>query len=66
LTASSPAIGGANQATEDAFTVFQTRYGLDIRRDIRGNARPNGTWDIGAIEYSTGILPLAPASFLVN
>jgi Right handed beta helix region len=66
LTPTSPAIGSANQVTEDAFTVFQARYGLDIKRDLRGTARPTGTWDMGAIEYSAGIVPLAPASFLVN
>ena len=34
-----------------AYTYYQTTYGLDIRRDPAGTARPQGAaWDIGAYE----------------
>lgn len=37
------------------YTTFQTLYGLDIRKDITGIARPAGpAWDIGAYEYTDG------------
>lgn len=66
LAAGSPAIGKANQIEESVFATFQARYGLDIRRDMRGNRRPNGTWDMGALEAVTGPTPLSPAAFLVQ
>ena len=55
LQAASPAIGAANPTEEAAFATFQTRYGIDIRKDILGTVRPQQTtWDIGAYEYSPG------------
>jgi hypothetical protein len=34
-----------------AYAAFQTRYGLNIRRDITGRVRPLGAkWEIGAFE----------------
>lgn len=49
-SSSSPAYNHA--AVEAAFTTFQTRYGIDIRKDIGGTIRPQSSaWDIGAYEY---------------
>jgi hypothetical protein len=37
----------------DSYAGFQALYGLDIRRDARGLARPQeGAWDIGAYEFT--------------
>jgi hypothetical protein len=68
LKANSPAIGRANATEEAAFAAFQTRYGIDIRKDIRGVTRPQQVrWDLGAFEspYS-GVYPSAPTSLQVN
>ena len=68
LTASSPAVGRGSTIEEPAFAAFQTRYGIDIRKDIRGVTRPQqGRWDLGAFEspYS-GVYPSAPTSLQVN
>ena len=52
LNASSLAVGNGNPADEAAFAAFQSRYGIDIRKDILGTTRPQATkWDIGAYEY---------------
>lgn len=49
LQASSAAIDAA--AEEAVYATFQNLYGLDIRRDASGKARPSGGgWDIGAYE----------------
>lgn len=49
LEAGSPAIGLAPE--HPAFQLFQDRYGLDIRFDYNGNARPtSGNWDAGAFQ----------------
>ena len=38
----------------DIYQTFEDLYGLDIRQDIRGVARPqNGRWDIGAFEFES-------------
>jgi hypothetical protein len=58
LQANSPAIDAAFPAEEGAFATFQERYGISIRRDSAGTARPQGTrWDIGANEYPSGGSP---------
>ena len=49
----SPAAGSAaiDATVEDeVYGLFTTLYGLDIRTDRAGTARPQGAWDIGAIE----------------
>lgn len=39
------------------YSIFQTLYGLSIKKDIAGNARPLGSaWDIGAYEYTDGAI----------
>lgn len=54
LQPTSPAIGKAIPTEEPAFSAFQTRYGIDIRKDMLGVVRPQGgTWDIGAFEGSS-------------
>jgi len=63
LQAGSPALDAASPIEEAAFAVFQARYGLDIRRDLAGTARPQrGKWDAGAYEARapTGTRPAAP------
>lgn len=55
LKSDSLAVGNANPTEEAAFAAFQTRYGIDIRKDILGTVRPQSTtWDIGAYEYMAG------------
>ncbi len=68
LQASSPAIGRANPTEEAAFAAFQARYGVDIRKDMRGVGRPQqGRWDLGALESPyTGVFPAAPTGLQVN
>jgi hypothetical protein len=54
LKTSSLAVGNANPTEDAVFAAFQSRYGIDIRKDIFGTTRPQTTkWDIGAYEYST-------------
>jgi hypothetical protein len=68
LTSSSPAVGRGSTVEEPAFAAFQARYGVDIRKDLKGNVRPQqGKWDLGAIEspYS-GIRPAPPTGLQVN
>jgi len=68
LQANSPAVGRASAVEEPAFATFQTRYGIDIRKDLKGTTRPQqGKWDIGAIESPyTGVYPAAPTSLKVQ
>ncbi len=50
LQKDSPAIDKG--VTNDVYTTFYSAYGLDIKKDIDGNARPSvSAWDIGAYEY---------------
>jgi hypothetical protein len=68
LQAASPALNAANPTEEAVFALFQSRYGLDIRKDVAGTARPQSTrWDIGAYEGSGGgaVGPLAPTNVRV-
>jgi hypothetical protein len=68
LKAESPAVGRASAVEEPAFAAFQARYGIDIRKDMKGTVRPQqGQWDLGALEspYS-GIRPAAPSGLQVN
>jgi len=52
LQSGSPAIdSGLNSGIYD---YFYSLYGIDIRKDFNGNARPSGNgWDIGAYEYGS-------------
>ncbi len=64
LQAASPAINAANPTEEAAYALFQSRYGLDIRRDIAGAVRPQSSrWDIGGYE---GVgTPAAPTNIRI-
>ncbi len=53
LKTGSPAIDGG--AVEAAYATFQQLYGIDIRKDKAGRARPQGAaWDMGAYEFASG------------
>jgi hypothetical protein len=57
LNSSSPAINAGDAAAfEQVASIYQSTFGIDIRKDISGNARIAGSAiDIGAFEYgSTG------------
>lgn len=62
LQSGSPAVNAASPAEEAAFNTFLTRYGMDIRKDKAGRARPQGSgWDMGAYEYWPGGGTMSPA-----
>lgn len=64
LLASSPAIDSG--LASPVYQIFQDAYGIDIRRDAKGLARPQGSaWDSGAFEYSANILP-APSGLVAT
>lgn len=51
LLANSPAINAGIDSP--VFTTFQSLYGIDLRRDFEGVARPQGpAFDIGAFEFA--------------
>ena len=61
LQAGSPAIDAANPTEEAVFATFQSRYGIDIRKDFVGTVRPYGPrWDIGAYEFTAGTVSRKP------
>ncbi len=50
LVAGSPAIDAMGEPSP-AYEIFEDLYGLDIRVDLEGTARPSGAaWDMGAVE----------------
>ena len=64
LQISSPAVddGVADTALQsDVYQTFETAYGLDIRVDINGTSRPQGSaWDMGAYERSSQVAWVPP------
>jgi hypothetical protein len=62
IKSTSLAKDNGNPTEEPAFSVFQSRYGIDIRKDLSGGARPAVAtdWDIGAIEFGS-VGSVAPA-----
>jgi hypothetical protein len=47
----------AFQAEPEVYGLFETRYARSIRRDIRGELRPQGAaWDMGAFEHAAGTI----------
>ncbi len=70
LKSTSSAVGSANPVEESIFAAFQSRYGIDIRKDILGVSRPQNTWDIGAFEYNPSggdtTPPAAPTGLTVH
>jgi len=57
LTQYSQAID-AGLAWEGIFNEYKSLYGVDIKKDLTGEIRPQGIgWDIGAYEYPTGTYP---------
>lgn len=69
-SSSSPAYNTANPVEEAAFATYQTRYGVDIRKDFLGTTRPYGTrWDMGAYEFNDGAVqryPNPPTNLMVQ
>ena len=61
LGSSSPARDAGSGVTT-YYDLFQSLYGLDIRKDRAGGARPNGAWDIGAYEFGASAGVPTPAS----
>ena len=55
LKSASLAINNANSTEETAFASYQSRYGVNIRKDFFGNSRPSlaTDWDLGAYEYTS-------------
>lgn len=53
LQAGSPAIDAANPTEEAVFATFESRYGINIRKDFVNAYRPASAtdWDLGAYEY---------------
>ncbi len=70
LLTGSPAINKGNPTEEAAFAAYQSRYGVDIRRDLAGVRRPQQSrWDIGAYEFGSGtpvVSPNPPSNLRVN
>jgi hypothetical protein len=59
LAADSPAVNSANSAVSEAFADHvRSVFGTDIKRDIIGVTRPQGTaWDRGAYERAVTAAP---------
>ncbi len=54
LQSDSPAIN-ANNSPRDVYDLFESLYGINIRKDSNGSSRPQGSgWDMGAFEYEEG------------
>lgn len=65
LRATSPAINAG--VAEEVYNIFLNRYGLDIRKDVAGTARPQSSaFDIGAYEYvsQVALQPPVPPTVL--
>lgn len=66
---SSPAVGAAS-SNHAVYQTFQSQFGLNIRLDANGNARPAGvSWTIGAHEPGAGapqVRPMAPSSLSID
>lgn len=63
------AVAVDHAATEHPdYATFQTLYGLDIRQDLVGVSRPQGSsWDAGALEYAPATyFPTAPSNLRVE
>ncbi|RPJ36929.1 MAG: hypothetical protein EHM35_07280, partial [Planctomycetaceae bacterium] len=61
LRVTSPAMdaGTSSGTTSEVFALFEKLYGIDIRTDIEGKGRPQGSaWDIGAVEYANILKPV--------
>ena len=55
LTADSPCRGaGLNMSSVE--TAFQAEFGVSLLKDLDGTVRPNGVWDIGALQYAPSIV----------
>lgn len=66
LTSASPAKDTG--VLHDAYATFQSRYIIDIKKDILGTTRPQDSgWDIGAYEFQDNITsPISPSGLAVE
>jgi hypothetical protein len=66
LQAASPAIDAGSTSQEAAFAAFQSRYGIDIKKDALRKPRPQqGGWDMGAYEFGLSGVPSAPSNLRI-
>lgn len=65
----SPAVGAAS-SDHAVYQTFQSQFGMNIRLDANGNARPAGaSWTIGAHEPGAGapqVRPMPPSSLSID
>jgi hypothetical protein len=57
LQVASPAANSG--ALHAVYATFQSRYGIDIQRDVAASVRPVGPWDMGAYEITPTPVPTA-------
>ena len=65
LTGNSPMVAG-DAHDKSVYDLFQSRYGIDIKKDFDGNSRPTGNWSVGAYQYDANAVCDATHKYLCN